>query len=85
MARSTLAAETLSAADAADSAVFLKESLEDILDMSLPSVTVLVDNKSLHDAVKSTGVISDRKLLIELESLREMQEHKKMKRMDTDA
>ena len=78
VARSTLAAETLSAADAADSAVFLKESLEDVLDTDLPPVTVLVDNKSLHDAVKSTGVISERRLIIELASLREIQDQKKI-------
>ena len=78
VARSTLAAETLSAADAADSAVFLKESIEDILDTELGPITVLVDNKSLYDAVRNTGVISERRLLIELESLREMQEQRKI-------
>ena len=78
VARSTLAAETLSAADAADCAIFLKHIIEEIIDIKLPPVTVFVDNKSLHDAVKSTGLISERRLIIELASLREMQEESKI-------
>ena len=79
VARSTLAAETLSAADAADNAVFLKENVEGILNKKLPPVKVYVDNKSLYDAVNSTSVVSERRLIIELGALREMEEEKKIK------
>ena len=78
VARSTLAAETLSAADAADCAVFLKKILEDVIDEELPPITLLVDNKSLYDAVRSTTMIAERRLLIELSSLREMEEQRKI-------
>ena len=74
IARSTLAAETLSAVEAADSAVFLKKALEEILITELPTVTVFVDNKSLYDAVRSTSLLAEKRLLIEMADLREMQE-----------
>ena len=76
VARSTLAAETLTAADAADSAVFLRKNIEDILGTSLPPFTVYVDNKSLYDAVRSTGIVAERRLIIELGALRELQDGK---------
>ena len=74
IARSTLAAETLSAVETADSAVFLNKALEEILITELPTVTVFVDNKSLYDAVRITSLLAEKRLLIEMADLREMQE-----------
>ena len=45
------------------------------MDTELPPATVFVDNKSLHDAVKSTGLITEKRLLIDMTALREMQEN----------
>ena len=78
VARSTLAAETLSASEAADTAVFLKMILEEILDVDIPPVTVLVDNKSLYEAVRSTSLLAEKRLLVELAALREMQDKKEI-------
>ena len=74
VARSTLVAETLSAVEAADTAVFLKRNLEEILSIEIPPVTLFVDNKSLFDTVNSTGMVTERRLLVDLAALREMQE-----------
>ena len=42
-------------------------------------MNVYVDNKSLHDAVRSTSVVTERRLTIELGALRELQDQKKIK------
>ena len=78
VARSTLAAETLSASEAADIATFLKMILEETLDVSIPPVTLLVDNKSLYEAVRSTSILAEKRLLVELAALREMQERREI-------
>ena len=41
--------------------------------MEIPPVTVFVDNKSLFDTVNSTGMITEKRLLVDLAALREMQ------------
>ena len=78
VARSTLAAETLSASEAADTAIFMKMVLEDILEVDIPPVRVFVDNRSLYDAVRTTRLITEKRLLVDLAALREMQEKREI-------
>ena len=47
VARLTLAAETLSPSEAADTATFLKMIVEETLEIPIPPVTIFVDDKSL--------------------------------------
>ena len=74
VARSTLAAETLAAAEAADHAILIKTILEELLGVEIPPVTIIVDNKSLWESVRSTGLLTEKRLLIEMSSIRELHE-----------
>ena len=76
VARSSLAAETLAASEAADHAILMKKMLEETLDMDIPAVTVLVDNMSLYESVRGTNLLAEKRLLVEMASLREMQENR---------
>lgn len=73
--RSTLSAETLAAVDALDAAFLVKGMFEEFLGFSLPTVHLFVDNKSLYDAVKTTNRLMDKRLLIDMASLRELVEN----------
>ena len=76
--RSTLAAETLAAAEAADHAILIKTVLEETLGVMIPPISIMVDNKSLCESVKSTGMLAEKRLLVEMASLRELQETKQI-------
>ena len=78
VARSTLAAETLSAVEAADYALFLKRILEEILSIEIPPVSIFVDNKSLYETVRTTRMVSEKGLLIDIAALREMQANRRI-------
>ena len=78
IARSTLTAETLAAAEAVDTACIIRVMLEDIIGHRLSPIRVFVDNKSLSDAVKTTNVLADKRLMIEMAALREMVETKEI-------
>merc|ERR1712030_122948 len=56
VARSTLTAESLAATEAVDSAVVVKTAIEEVLGRHIPPITLLVDNKSLAETVKTTNV-----------------------------
>ena len=72
VARSTLAAETIAACEAVDNAVVVKAAVEEVLGGHLPPIKLYVDNKSLSDAVRTTNVLTDKRLRIEMAQLREM-------------
>ena len=69
-----MAAETLAASEAADHSILIKKILEETLNAEIPAVTVMVDNMSLYDAIKGTSLLTEKRLLVEMSSLREMQE-----------
>ena len=71
VARSTLSAETQSVLEAVDTAHLVKMFLSDILGQEI-SVTLYTDNKSLTDAINTTNLVQDRRLRVDLASLREM-------------
>ena len=74
VARSTLTAETLAAVDAVDNAYVTKAVLEETLSIKLPPITLYVDNKSLFDTAKTSNMLADKRLLIDMSALRQMVE-----------
>ena len=78
VARSTLTAETLAAIEAVDSALVLKRNIEEILKIELPSIYLMVDNKSLYDAVRTSNTLSETRLMIDMSALRQMTERKEV-------
>jgi len=75
VARSTLAAESLSFADGMDSAVFIS-SLAEEFQMTKPGSPVIgvTDSRSLYDAANTSTQISDRRLRVEISAIRDMKE-----------
>ena len=74
--RSTLAAETLAMADGIDSGIFLATLFAELTTgqakpENLPIVCV-TDNNSLCDAIQSTKSVSDKRLRLEISSIKEM-------------
>ena len=69
--RSTLAAETLASVDGADTACFLAEMVGEFL-AKTPDVVCYTDSRSLFECAGSTKSVSDRRLRVEINALREM-------------
>ena len=78
VARSTLTAETLAAVEAVDTATMCRRVLEDLMDRALPPVKLYVDNKSLYDTSKTTNVLADKRLMIDMSALRQMVSEKEI-------
>ena len=75
VARSTLAAETLSFTDAADTGFFVSKLLQNITNISLdetPIITCITDSKSLFEMLGTSHQISDRRLRVEVSAIRQM-------------
>ena len=75
VARSTLAAETLALADAIDNGVFLCTLFNELTcGLSKPEnlkVTCITDNHSLFDAMKSTKHVSEKRLRLDINGIKE--------------
>ena len=80
--RSTLAAETLSLSDAVESAGFVQSLFKEMcfgkLDGELLPIEAFTDNKSLHSCIYSTKAVLDRRLRVDIGSLRELLSDKKL-------
>ena len=72
--RSTICAETLACVNALEMALFCKKILEEMTGLSAP-LHAITDIKSLVDAVYSTKIPQDKRLRIEISSLRSMVEN----------
>ena len=72
--KSTMAAETLAALDAAQAGVFIATLLAEMINVPVSSIPVkcFVDNKSLVDALYSTKSVEDKHLRINIAVLRDM-------------
>ena len=72
----SLSAECLEAVEAAETAILIRNKLEDMLSMEHDSIpiSVLCDNKGLVDAVHKTTSIQNKALQIDINMLREMVE-----------
>ena len=70
--KSTLAAEALALDEAADSCFYLKTLLQEITGQKTGyPITLKTDSRNLHDAVHSTKTIEDRRLKVDICSLRQ--------------
>ena len=69
--RSTLAAETLASADGADAALFLARMIQQFLSSEV-KVECYTDSRSLFESAGSTKIVSDRRLRVEISTIREM-------------
>lgn len=81
--RSTLAGETLAMADAIDNAIFLATLFNELTcglakPEKLPIICV-TDNHSLYDAVKSTKYVADKRLRLEISSIKELMRSNQIK------
>ena len=81
--RSTLAAETLAMTEAIDNAVFLASLYTELsLGKAAPSklpIVCFTDCRSLWDALKSTKQVSEKRLRLEISSIRELLEQQQIK------
>ena len=75
VARSTLCAETLAAVEALDSAYLISAVGAEVFGKRKLEVDLYTDNKSLYDAINTTNVMLDRRLRVDIASLREMSEN----------
>ena len=84
--RSSLAGETLAMADAIDAGIFLSTLYTELTSgrtdntLVLPLVCV-TDCKSLFDAVKSTKVVSEKRLRLEVSNIKELIDQCKVKEL----
>ena len=76
VARSTIAAETLAMADGIDMTMFLSslysELMTGTLDSKLLTISCITDCKSLFEAVRSTKQVIEKRLRMELSSIKEL-------------
>ena len=72
--RSTLAAETLAFTEGADTAFLMAKIVGEIVTgkESMIPIHCMTDNKSLFDASQTTNLISDKRLQVEIASIRQM-------------
>ena len=71
VARSTLAAETLAAVDACDSALLLSSQIAEIMNIK-PLPRNITDNEPLVNASRSTTSVQEKRLRVDISVLREM-------------
>ena len=52
--------------------------VEEILPVNLPPINLYVDNKSLHDAAKTTKALVEKRQLVDISAIREMLDRKEI-------
>ena len=71
--KSTLGAETLALAEGCDTAFMISKMIGEIInDKKSISIKCITDNKSLYLAAHTSNVLTDKRLLFEISSIREM-------------
>ena len=84
--RSTLSAETVAAVDSLDTAYMINNMFSEIFpDLSTLQIEIHTDSKSLYDIVRTTNLPEDKRLRIDLSSLRESQDREKVSFRWTDS
>ena len=81
--KSTLAAEMLSLSEALDHAIYLKQIIRELTaadDANIP-IEAFVDNKSVEDAIYSTKSVDDKRLRIDVGSIKEMLRKKEIEKV----
>ncbi|VDI09013.1 Hypothetical predicted protein [Mytilus galloprovincialis] len=69
--RSTKAAEALSLQEGLETALYFQKIVEDICGEQIP-ITAFIDNKGATEAIKSTKLVEDKRLRIDIASISEM-------------
>lgn len=72
-------------ADGIDSAIFLATLFSELtagnVELNTPPLVCVTDNHSLFDALKSTKQVTEKRLRLEISSIRELIQNKKIKEM----
>ncbi len=68
--KSTLAAECMALSDGLDEAIYLQKIIKFCLGVEI-GIDAIVDNKSLYDALKSTSQVREKRLAIDIASVKE--------------
>ena len=68
--RSVLGGELYSLADGVDYALAIRSDLQQIVDQHLP-VKIFTDSKSLFDSITKNAVMTEKRLMVDVQSLRE--------------
>ena len=69
--RSTLTSETMSMLDTIDVCIWIKHIIDEISDEKMMPTVIKTDNKSLYEAAYSTKAVEEKRLRVELASIRE--------------
>ena len=69
--RSTLTAETMAMLDTVDAVVWISHIVKEIFGISIPPALIRTDNLSLKDSIYSTTAVEEKRLRVEMASLRE--------------
>lgn len=78
--KSPLASETLALSEAADAGFLISAMIQEIFQIPfLPEVECYTDNNSLNDTLKTTNVITDRRLRVDIARIREMVKQREIK------
>lgn len=78
--KSPLASETLALSEAADSGFLVSAMIQEIFKLPvLPGVECFTDNNSLRETLKTTNVITDRRLRVDIARIREMVKQEEIK------
>lgn len=64
----------MSATEGCDTAFFISKLVREILPQSTCPIEILTDNQSLSDTINTSHQISDKRLQVEVSSLREISE-----------
>ena len=80
IARSTLAAECLALQDATDAAILISSLLSEMLYEGRKPIKIIAktDSKGLHSALYSTKAVQDKRLRVDIASLKEMLERQEL-------
>ena len=72
--RSTLAAEMLSLGEGLDAGFYYRQMLEEILGLDFKTINIeaYVDNKSVIEAISSTRMVEDKRLRVDIATIREL-------------
>ena len=70
--KSTLAAETLALAEGIDDALYIKKMIHDLIPSIKLPIYAKTDNKDLVESIYSTKMVKDKRLRIELASIKEV-------------
>lgn len=68
--RSTLAAESLSLQEGIEESMYLQSLMMELINIKIP-ISAYIDNKSTIDAIKSTKLVDDRRLIIDIAAIKE--------------